>query len=357
MNSEFCILAINVGSTSTKIACFKGTDPVISESIAYSSDELSQYTSLQEQLPRREEDVMAFLNNHAVNPNNIDIIISRGGLGKPGPAGAYEINTAMCEDLLAGKYGRHPSALGPAMAMAIGGKYNRQAIVIDPPSTDEFHTLARVSGLPDIERKSAFHALNQKAAARRAAAQLGQPYDAINLVVAHLGGGITIGAHKKGNVIDCTHGLGEGPFTPERSGGLPTLDLVKLAYSEKYSRDELEKKLVGRGGLFAYLGTTDAKKIQAMVKEGNKQAEHIFKAMAYQVAKDIGAMYVVLKGNVQGIVLTGGLSQSALFTHWIEEWISAIAPVFVYPGEDEMLAMAEGAVRVLRGEEHVTKYE
>lgn len=357
MTAEFRILAINVGSISTKIACFKGTESEVSGSITYSSEELSQYSTLRDQLPRREEDVLAFLNDHNVNLNTIDIIISRGGLGKPGPAGAYAINTAMCDDLLDGKYGRHPSAFGPAMAMALGGNYNRQAIVIDPPSTDEFQELARFSGLPGIERKSAFHALNHKAAARRAAAQLGKLYEAINLVVAHLGGGITIGAHKKGVVIDCTHGLSEGPFTPERSGGLPAFDLVDLSYSGKYSRDELEKILVGRGGLYAYLGTTDAKKVQDTVKKGDKQAERIFKAMAYQVAKDIGAMYVVLKGNVQGIILTGGLAQSALFTHWIEEWISAIAPVFIYPGEDEMLAMAEGAVRVLRGEEPVKQYE
>lgn len=356
MNSEFRILAVNVGSTSTKIAYLIGTKAVVSESITYSSDELSQYGSLREQLPRREQDMLAFLNNHAINLNDIDIIISRGGLGKPGSAGAYEINATMCQDLLEGTYGRHPSALGPAMAMGIGGKYNRPAIVIDPPSTDEFHELARISGLPGIERKSAFHALNQKAAARRAAAQLGKPYETINLVVAHLGGGITIGAHKKGAVIDCTHGLSEGPFTPERCGSLPTLDLIKLAYSGEYSRDQIEKKLVGRGGLFAYLDTTDAKEVQEMVKKGNKQAEFIFKAMAYQVAKDIGAMYVVLKGNVQGIVLTGGLAQSELFTHWVEEWVSAIAPVFKYPGEDEMLAMAEGAARVLRGEEQVKQY-
>jgi len=357
MNSELRILAINVGSTSTKITCFKGTQPMVTESITYSSDELSQYRSLEDQLPRREADVFAFLDNHAVNVDDIDIIISRGGLGKPGAAGAYEINTTMCEDLLTGKYGRHPSALGPAIAMRIGEKHNRPAIVIDPPSTDEFHELARISGLPDIERKSAFHALNQKAAARRAAAQLGKAYEAVNLVVAHLGGGITIGAHKNGAVIDCTHGLGEGPFTPERCGSLPTLDLVKLSYSGEYSRDKLEKILVGRGGLFAYLDTTDAKKVQDMIKTGNTRAELIFKAMAYQVAKDIGAMYAVLKGNVQGIVLTGGLAQSELLTQWIEDWIGSIAPVFIYPGEDEMLAMAEGAARVLRKDEQVKKYE
>lgn len=357
MKSEFQILAINVGSTSTKVSCFKGTEPVVRETITYSGDDLSRYGSLEEQLPRRKEDVLAVLAGHAVDMNEIDIIVSRGGLGKPGPAGAYEINKAMRDDLITGKYGRHPSALGPAMAMELGETYNRRAIVIDPPSTDEFQELARISGLTGIERKSAFHALNQKAAARRAASGLGKAYEAINLVVAHLGGGITVGAHKKGSVIDCTHGLSEGPFTPERSGGLPTIDLINLAFSGEYSRDELEKQLVGRGGLFSYLGTTDAKKIQGMVIDGDEKAERIYKAMAYQVAKDIGSMYAVLKGDVRGIVLTGGLAQSQLFTHWIEEWVSAIAPVFIFPGEDEMAALAEGAARVLQGEEETKTYE
>lgn len=357
MGKEFRILAVNVGSTSTKIGLFKETLPIITETITYSSDDLAQYEGLREQLPRREEDLYAFLRSHDVNLQEIDIVISRGGLGRPGPAGAYQITDSMCEDLLEGKYGKHPSALGPAMARDMSQKLEIPAIVMDPPSTDEFQALARITGLPEIERKSAFHALNQKAAARRAAAALGKKYDHINFVVAHLGGGITIGAHKKGLVIDCTHGLSEGPFTPERAGSLPTLDLIELAVSGTSDSGSLHKKMVGQGGLMAYLGTSDARQVQDMVRNGDKQAELIYHAMAYQVAKDIGSMYAVLKGNVQGIVLTGGLAQSELFTRWIEEWISALAPVFVYPGEDEMLAMAEGAVRVLRGEEVLKQYD
>jgi butyrate kinase len=357
MTSEFQIVAINVGSTSTKIACLKGMETIVRETITYGADDLSRYDSLEAQLPRRKEDVLAVLAKNAVDMKDLDIIVSRGGLGKPGPAGAYEINNAMRDDLLTGKYGRHPSALGPAMAMELGQTYNLQAIVVDPPSTDEFHELARISGLAGIERKSIFHALNQKAAARRAAAALGSPYEEVNLVVAHLGGGITVGAHRHGSVIDCTHGLSEGPFTPERAGSLPTIDLVNLAFSGTWGRDELERRLAGRGGLFSYLGTTDAKKIEERVTGGDTEAERIFKAMAYQVAKDIGSMYAVLKGDAQGIVLTGGLAQSQIFTGWIEEWITAIAPVFIFPGEDEMAALAEGAVRVLRGEETTLIYE
>ena len=231
------------------------------------------------------------------------------------------------------------------------------AVVIDPPSTDEFHPLARVSGLPEIERKSAFHALNQKAAARKAARQMNGRYEDMNLVVAHLGGGITIGAHRNGFVIDCTHGLSEGPFTPERAGALPTQELLDLAQSGRYSPKELSRKLVGQGGLAAHLGTTNAVEVEEAVRKGDAKAELIFRAMGYQIAKNIGAMAAVLAGKVDGIVLTGGLAHSALLTGWIAQWTEFIAPIFVFPGEDEMEAMAEGALRILRGEEKPREYQ
>jgi len=230
------------------------------------------------------------------------------------------------------------------------------AIVIDPPSTDEFQPLARFSGLPEIERKSALHALNQKAAARRCAGELGKRYEEMNLVVAHLGGGITVGAHKKGRVIDCTHGLAEGPFTPERAGSLPTADLIDMAFSGKHDKRKIQRRLVGEGGLFAYLGTSNVKKIQEMIRSGDEQARLVFDAMAYQIAKEIGSMSVVLKGEIDGIILTGGLANSLMLTDLIKDWIKFIAPVFVYPGEDEIVALAEGGLRVLRGEEELKKY-
>jgi len=230
------------------------------------------------------------------------------------------------------------------------------AVVIDPPSTDEFQPLARFSGLPEIERKSALHALNQKAAARRLAAELGREYEGMNLIVAHLGGGITVGAHQKGRVIDCTHGLGEGPFTPERAGSLPTTDLLDLAFSGKLDKTQILRRLVGQGGLFAYLGTNDVEKVEEMITVGDEKATQVYEAMAYQVAKEIGAMSVVLKGEIDGIILTGGLANSEMMTSLIREWIQFIAPVFVYPGEDEMAALAEGGLRVLRKEEELKKY-
>ncbi|MFB3926417.1 MAG: butyrate kinase [Syntrophales bacterium] len=350
------ILAINVGSTSTKVAFFRNAEPVVQETIKYSAEELASYPDLRDQLPKREEDLRQFLQRHRISLNDIDMVISRGGVGKPAPAGAYKINEAMREDLLEGRYGKHPSALGPAMALEMSEKYGKPAIVIDPPSTDEFHPIARFSGIPEIERKSAFHALNQKMAARRAARDLGKEYKEIDLVVAHLGGGITIGAHRKGRVVDCTHGLSEGPFTPERAGSLPTQDLVDLAFSGKMDKKQLLGRLIGRGGLAAYIGTNDAQKVESMIRQGDKNAENVYRAMAYQIAKDIGAMSVVLQRKPDAVVLTGGLAFSKILTDWIREMISFLAPVLVYPGEDEMIALAEGALRVMQGTEEVKEY-
>jgi butyrate kinase len=351
------LLIVNVGSTSTKVALFQGMEPMIQETITYSSGELSGYASLRDQLPRRRDDLHRFVAKNNLDLTDIDLFVSRGGLGKPGPAGAYAVDESMCQDLLDGKYGRHPSALGPAMMLHLAGQYGMQAIIVDPPSTDEFDPLARISGLPEIERRSAFHALNQKAAARRAARAIGRAYEDLRLVVAHLGGGITIGAHRKGCVVDCTHGLTEGPLTPERAGSLPTQDLVDLAFSQTMDRKQLQARLVGRGGLAAYLGTTDAKQVETLILQGNAKAELVYQAMAYQIAKDIGAMRVALKGPADGIVLTGGLARSEMLTGWIGQWIEGLAPVFIYPGEDEMTAMAEGGMRVLSGEEPVRRYD
>jgi butyrate kinase len=350
------LLIVNVGSTSTKIALFRGTQSVVQETITYTAGELSGYANFSDQLPRRREDLNQFFERNAIPLTDIDLFISRGGLGKPGPAGAYAIDGAMCEDLLTGKYGRHPSALGPAMMLDLAGIYGKRAIIVDPPSTDEFDPLARISGMPEIERRSAFHALNQKAAARRAARAIGRAYEDLRFVVAHLGGGITIGAHRNGRVVDCTHGLTEGPLTPERAGALPTQDLIDLTFSGTLDRRQLQLRLVGQGGLAAYLGTTDAKEVEAMILQGDEKAGFIYRAMAYQIAKDIGAMHVALKGPADGIVLTGGLARSEMLTGWIREWIEDMAPVFVYPGEDEMTAMAEGGLRVLSGEEPVRRY-
>jgi butyrate kinase len=356
VHKEYRLLVINVGSTSTKVAWFKGDYCMDIETIRYSSEDLIRYASVEEQLSLRERGILEFLKKNGIGLENMDMVVSRGGLGRPAPAGAYEIDETMCRDLIGGKFGKHPSALGPAIAFDFSNKYGMPAIVIDPPSTDEFHPLARFSGLPDIERKSALHALNQKAAARRLAGELGKRYEEINLVVAHLGGGITIGAHRKGMVIDCTHGLTEGPFTPERAGSLPTADLLEMAFSGNLDKREIQRRLVGEGGLFAYLGTSNVEKIQEMIRSGNEKAKLVYDAMVYQIAKAIGSMSVVLKGEIDGIILTGGLANSRMLTDLIMDWVKFIALVFVYPGEDEISALAEGGLRVLRQEEELKKY-
>jgi len=356
MDKKHRLLVINVGSTSTKAGCFRDLEPETIENIRYRPEDLADYATLAEQLPMREMDVMKFLRKNMINLAEIDMVVSRGGLGKPAPAGAYRIDDTMCADLLAGKYGKHPSALGPAMALSFSRQFGMPAIVIDPPSTDEFEPLARISGLPEIERKSAFHALNQKIAARRYALAEGKKYEEINVVVAHLGGGITIGAHRRGRVIDCTHGLAEGPLTPERAGAIPTMDLLDLAFSGQFDKKQLQGRLVGKGGLEAYLGTTDAVQVQERIKGGEEKARLVFEAMAYQIAKDIGAMSVVLNGELDGIILTGGIAHSEILTGMIEERVRFLAPVSVYPGEDEMSALAAGGMRVLTGVENIMKY-
>jgi butyrate kinase len=357
MMDNALLLIVNVGSTSTKVALYRGAQPVVQDTIAYRAGDLSGDASLSDQLPRRREDLHRFVEKNRIPLTDIALFISRGGLGKPGPAGAYAIDKAMCEDLLSGKYGRHPSALGPAIMLDLAGQYGRPAVIIDPPSTDEFDPLARISGLPEIERRSAFHALNQKAAARRAARAIGRAYEDLRLVVAHLGGGITIGAHRRGRVVDCTHGLTEGPLTPERAGALPTQDLVDLTLSQTLDRKQLQRRLVGGGGLAAYLGTTDAKQVETLIQQGDEKARLIYQAMAYQIAKEIGAMRVALEGPADGIVLTGGLAHSQMLTGWVLRWVEDLAPVFIFPGEDEMAALAEGGLRVLSGEEPVSRYE
>ncbi|MDQ5986835.1 MAG: Butyrate kinase [Syntrophus sp. SKADARSKE-3] len=357
MDEEHSLLIINVGSTSTKVACFRGKDVIALENIQYRAEELAVFPSLEEQLPLRKEGVMKFLKKNGISLDGMDMVVSRGGLGKPAPAGAYQINESMCRDLLTGKYGKHPSALGPAMALEFSKKFGMPVMIIDPPSTDEFEPLARISGISEIERKSGFHALNQKMAARKYAASIEKKYEEINVVVAHLGGGVTIGAHKRGRVVDCTHGLAEGPFTPERAGALPTMDLLDLAFSGTLDKKQVQGRLVGQGGLASYLGTTDAQKVEAMIREGDDNAKLIYEAMAYQIAKDIGAMAVVLKGRIEGIILTGGLTHSLMLTDWIKERVRFLAPVYIYPGEDEMTALAEGGLRVLRKEEEMKIYE
>ncbi len=346
------ILAINIGSTSTKIG-IHGDSLSLRESFEYTK---SQSLTVAEEHIHRKRDIEKFLNDENIEPLHCDIIVSRGGLMEPTPSGIYRINERMCSDLLSGRYGRHASALGPVIALEMAAERNCDAIVVDPPSTDELSDTARLSGMPEIPRQSAFHALSHKAAARAASRDMRRSYDEINLIVVHMGGGITVGAHERGRVVDATHGLSEGPFTPERAGGLPSLELVDLIFKRGYSRDEIHELLLRRGGLFGYLETKDAREIEGRIAAGDQEAERAYQAMAYQIAREIGSMAAVLGGDLDAIVLTGGLTHSATLTAWITGRVRFLGPVMIYPGEDEISALIDAGRRILQKEEEARDY-
>ncbi|KGG80104.1 butyrate kinase [Caloranaerobacter azorensis H53214] len=357
MSEVFRLLIINPGSTSTKIAIYDNEKPVLEETLRHSTEELSKYSKIYDQYEFRKNIILETLNEKGINLTKLSAVVGRGGLLKPIAGGTYKVNERMLEDLKVGVLGEHASNLGGILAHEIASQLNIPAFIVDPVVVDEMEEVARISGMPELERKSIFHALNQKAVARRAAKELGKAYNEVNLIVAHLGGGISVGAHKNGRVIDVNNALdGEGPFSPERTGGLPVGDLVKLCFSGKYTLAEMKKKIKGNGGLVAYLGTNDAREVIKMIENGDKKAELVYKAMAYQVAKEIGSLAAVLEGKVDGIILTGGIAYDKRFTKWIIDRVSFISKVFVYPGEDEMIALAEGGLRVLRGEEEAKVY-
>lgn len=353
----FLILVINPGSTSTKVAVFRDKEPVFTETLRHSTEELSKYKSIIDQFEFRTQAILNMLKEKGISLSEIDAIVGRGGLLKPIESGTYIVNEKMIEDLKKAERGEHASNLGGIIAYTLAKEHNIPAYIVDPVVVDELEDIARITGMPEIEKSSIFHVLNQKAIARRLAADLNKKYEEVNLIIAHLGGGISIGAHKHGRVVDVNDALnGEGPFSPERAGGLPVLDLVKLCYSGKYTYQEMKKKLIGQGGIVAHLGTNDVREVYKKIEEGDKKAELVLEAMAYQTAKEIGAMAVVLKGHVDAIGITGGIAYNEDFVKRISERVKFIAPVYVYPGEDEMLALAQGAYRVLSGEEKAKMY-
>ncbi|WP_187293626.1 butyrate kinase [Thermoanaerobacter thermohydrosulfuricus] len=351
------ILVINPGSTSTKVAVFKDLESVFTETLRHDTKDLNSYKTIIDQFEFRTQAILNMLKEKGISLSEIDAIVGRGGLLKPIKSGTYIVNDKMVEDLRKAERGEHASNLGAIIAYILAKEYNIPAYIVDPVVVDELEDVARITGMPEIEKSSIFHALNQKAIARHLAADLNKKYEEVNLIIAHLGGGISVGAHKHGRVIDVNDALnGEGPFSPERAGGLPVLDLVKLCYSGKYTYQEMKKKLIGQGGIVAHLGTNDVREVYKMIEKGDKKAELILDAMAYQTAKEIGAMAVVLKGHVDAVGITGGIAYNEDFVKRISERVKFIAPVYVYPGEDEMLALAQGAYRVLSGEEKAKMY-
>lgn len=358
MEKSYRILVVNPGSTSTKIAVYKNEEEVFTRRISHSAEQINSFNKIYEQYEFRKGIILETLKEEGIPLESLDALVGRGGNMKPVFGGTYKVNERMLEDLKLGVMGQHASNLGGGIVNEIANQLGLTAYVVDPVVVDEMEDIARISGVPEIERKAKDHPLNQKAAARRAAAELGREYQDLNLLVAHLGGGISLGVHKKGRIVDVNNVLdGDGPFSPERSGGLPVGSLVDMCFSGKYTKDQIMRKIVGNGGLTAYLGTNDGREVQRQIKSGDLHAKLVYQAMAYQISKEIGAGATVLKGEVDAIVLTGGIAHDVELINWIKERVGFIAPVKVYPGEFEMIALAQGVLRVLRGQEEVRIYE
>ncbi|PWW30489.1 butyrate kinase [Cytobacillus oceanisediminis] len=357
LEQEHRILVINPGSTSTKIGVFDNEISVLEKTLRHDSDVINSFENIIDQYEFRKKTILETLDHEGINISKLSAVCGRGGLLRPIEGGTYSVNEAMLADLRAGFAGQHASNLGGILAYEIASGLNIPSYIVDPVVVDELDSIARISGFSMIERKSIFHALNQKAVARRVAKDLGRKYEELNLIVTHMGGGITVGAHKQGRVVDVNNGLhGDGPFSPERAGTVPAGDLVGLCYSGSFYREEVMKKLVGQGGLVGYLGTNDAVKVEKMIENGDEKAKLVYSAMAYQVAKEIGSASAVLGGKVDAIILTGGLAYGKGFVKEISERINWIADVIIQPGENELQALAEGALRVLRGEETEKEY-
>ncbi len=356
-NKDYKILVINLGSTSSKVAVYGNEAPLYSTTLRHSAEKIKAFGDIWGQYEYRKTAMLEAIRGQGYEISQLDAVVSRGGLFRPIPGGTYTISKPMLADARSGAYGSHVCSVGCQMAFDLGQEAGIPAFTVDPPTCDELCGTARYSGIPQISRQSRYHALNQKAIARKLAKDLNKAYNEIKAIVVHLGGGISVGAHCLGNVIDVNNALdGDGPFSPERAGGLPVADLIKLCFSARYSEDEMIKMVNGRGGLVAYLGSTDGIEIEQRIAKGDEKAQEVIDAMAFQIAKEIGAAATVLKGEVEAIVLTGGLAHWKRLVELISERTRFIAPIRLYPGEDEMGSLAMGTLRVLRSEEPVQAY-
>lgn len=356
MSREF-ILVINPGSTSTKAAIFKDKEKLLQKNLVHSAEDMGRFKKVTDQYEYREKMILDWLKDENIGTDRLSAVVARGGLLRPMPGGTYRVTDAMIEDLRIGIQGEHASNLGGIIAKGIADSEGIPAFIVDPVASDELDDIARVSGLPEVPRRSLVHALNIKAVARKTARDMGRAFDDLNLIIAHLGGGISIAPLRKGKIVDVSGADDGGPFSPERTGSLPVGDLAQLCFSGQYTKEEMKKKILRKSGLVGYLNTNDARDVVERIEKGDKEAALIFDAMAYQIAKEIGSMATVLKGKIDAVVLTGGLAYSTLLCDKIQKRVGFIAPIKIYAGEDEMLALAEGAVRVLRGEERAKIYE
>ena len=351
------ILVINPGATSTKFAVYDGETLKFKKTVEHTIADVGHFAKVVDQCEYRLQLILEQLAIEKMELGTIKAIVARGGLLKPLKGGTYDVNKEMVEDLVQAKRGEHASNLGAVMAYELAGSLKIPAYVVDPVSVDEMEPAARISGLPDLPRISLSHALNMKAVARKVANDLGKRYEDINVIVVHLGTGISVTPHKKGRMIDVNNAKEEGPFSPDRCGGLPAGQLLKLAFSGQYTYAELREKLDKKGGIYAYLGTTDIREAFDMIDKGNEKAALVIEAFSYQVAKEIGALAAVLCGEVERIILTGGIAYSKHIVDEITRRVEFIAPVVAVPGEEELEALAFGALRVLRGQEEAQRYQ
>ncbi|MGL5150708.1 MAG: butyrate kinase [Clostridium sp.] len=353
----YTLLIINPGSTSTKIGVYENEKEVLEETLRHSAEEIAQYATIADQLNFRKEVILNVLKEKNFDINTLSAVVGRGGMLKPISGGTYEVSDSMLEDLRIGVQGQHASNLGGILANEIAKSLGVRSFIVDPVVVDELEEIARVSGVPELPRKSKFHALNQKAVAKRYGKESGKGYENLNLIVCHMGGGVSVGAHKNGRIIDVNNALdGDGPFSPERAGTVPVGDLIKMCFSGNYSESEVYSKIVGKGGYVSLLNTNDAREIEDKAMAGDEKFSLIYNAFSYQVAKCIGEMATVLEGKVDQIILTGGIAYDKNVVAEITKRAGFIAPITRYPGEDELLALAQGAIRVLDGEEEAKVY-
>ncbi len=350
-------LIINPGSTSTKIAVFEDETMLFEETLRHSTEEISQYDSIVAQKDFRKNIITDLLKEKDFDIASLGMVVGRGGMLKPISGGTYNVSDDLLEDLKIGRQGQHASNLGGILAREIADQVEIPSFIVDPVVVDELNDVARFSGVPELPRKSVFHALNQKAVAKRYAKEVGQPYESLNLIVVHMGGGVSVGAHKDGRIIDVNNALdGEGAFSPERAGTVPAGDLVKLCFSGEYTQAQIQKKLVGNGGISAYLSTNDMRDVIAASHGGEEKAQAVLAAFIYQVSKEIGAMATVLEGKVDQVILTGGIAYNKEIDTGIRQHASFVGDFTVYPGEDELLALVQGGLRVMNGEEKAMVY-
>lgn len=354
---NFRILVINPGATSTKIAVFENESPRFKKTIEHDSAELDRYENVFEQYNYRLELIINSLVDANITLSSLSAVVGRGGLLRPMAGGTYSVNARMVDDMRKAVMGEHASNLGSVIADDLSRRLGIPAYIVDPVSTDEMDDVARITGFAEIDRVSLSHALNMKAVARKAAKLLGKCYEEMNLIMVHLGTGVSVSPHKMGRMVDVNNSREEGPFSPDRCGGVPAYSLVNLCFSGKYSHKEIKDKLMGKGGLYSYFGTRDVREVEKLADSGDARAGVVLNAMAYQVAKEIGAMATVLSGKVEVIVLTGGIAYSERVTSYIKQHVEYIAPVMIIPGEEEMESLALGCLRVLCGEETARIYE